>query len=82
MKYCRAKKATEKLKILAEYKISKNEIKMKTRQAKKYITRIYSKKIKQIYQKLGKLFALLSMWEEKLNLIHASENIMALYFSI
>ena len=70
MKYCRAKKATEKLIILAEYKTSKNEIKMKTRQAKKCITRIYSKKIKQIYQKFGKLFALLSMWEEKVNVLH------------
>ena len=43
IKYCRAKKATEKLKIHAEYKVLRNEV----------ISRIYLKKIKQIYQKLG-----------------------------
>ena len=64
VEYCRAKKTTEKIKIHAEYKVLRNEIKMKTKQAKKNITRIYSKKIKQFYQKLGKLFALLSMWAE------------------
>ena len=60
IKYCRAKKATEKLKIHAEYKVLRNEVKMKTKQAKKNITRIYLKKIKQIYQKLGKPFTVLS----------------------
>ena len=44
---------------------------MKTKQAKKHY-RTYSKKIKQICQKLRKLFALLAMWVEKLNLLHAS----------
>ena len=44
---------------------------MKTKEASKIITRICWKKIKQIYQKLGKLFPLLSMWEEKVNLLHA-----------
>ena len=44
IKYCRAKKETEKLKIHAEYKVLRNEVKMKTKQAKKIITRIYSKK--------------------------------------
>ena len=44
---------------------------MKTKQAKKNITRIYLKKIKQIYQKPGKPFALLSKLEEKVNLLHA-----------
>ena len=61
IKYCRAKKAREKkLKIHAEYKVLRNEVKMKTKQAKKNITRIYLKKIKQIYQKLGKPFTVLS----------------------
>ena len=46
IKYCRAKKATEKLKIHAEYKVLRNEVKMKTKQAKKNITRIYLKKNK------------------------------------
>ena len=45
--------------------------KMKTEQAKKNITRIYSSKIKQIYQKLGKPLALLSKCEEKVNVVHA-----------
>ena len=31
-KCCRAKKATEKLKFHAEYKVLKNEVKMKTKQ--------------------------------------------------
>ena len=35
IKYCRAKKATEKLKIHAEYKVLRNAVKMKTKQAKK-----------------------------------------------
>ena len=57
IKYCRAKKAREKkLKIHAEYKVLRNEVKMKTKQAKKNITRIYSKK---------------SKWEEKVNVLHA-----------
>ena len=60
IKYCRTKKAKEKLKIHAEYKVLRNEVKMKTKQAKKNITRIYLKKIKQIYQKLGKPFTVLS----------------------
>ena len=59
IKYCRAKKATEKLQIHPEYKVLRNEVKMKTKQAKKNITRIYLKKLKQIYQKFGKPFALL-----------------------
>ena len=48
---------------------------MKTKQAKKNITRIYLKKMKQIYQKFGKPFALLSKWEEKVNVLDAPENI-------
>ena len=56
IKCCGAKKATEKLKIHAEYKVLRNEVKMKTKQAKKNITRIYSKK---------------SKWEEKVNVLHA-----------
>ena len=71
IKYCRAKKATEKLEIYTEYKVLRNEVKMKTRQAKKIITRTYSKILKEIYQKLVKLFAVLSMWEEKANVLHA-----------
>ena len=35
MKYCRAKKATGKLKIYAEYKILRIDVKMLTKQAKK-----------------------------------------------
>ena len=49
-KYCRAKKTTEKLKSQAEYNILRNQVKMKTKQAKKIITRIQSKKIKLIYK--------------------------------
>ena len=38
IKYCRAKKAREKkLKIHAEYKVLRNEVKMKTKQAKKIL---------------------------------------------
>ena len=66
-----AKKAAEKLKFHAEYKVLRNEVKMKTKQTKKNITRIYLKKIKQIYQKLGKPFALLSKWEGEVNVLHA-----------
>ena len=72
VKYCRARKAAEKLKIHAEYKVLRNEVKMKTKQSKKNITRIYLKKIKQTYQKLGKPFALLSKWEEKVNVLYVS----------
>ena len=71
IKYRRAKKITEKLEIHTEYKVLKNEVKMKTKQAKKIITRTYSKILKEIYQKLVKLFAILSMWEEKANVLHA-----------
>ena len=46
IKYCRAKKTIGKLKIHAEYKVLTNEVKMKTKQAKKNITRIYLKKNK------------------------------------
>ena len=53
LKYCRAKKATEKLKVHAKYKVLRNEVKMKTKQAKKILPADLSKKIKQIYQKLG-----------------------------
>ena len=59
----------QQTKINAEYKILRNEAKRKTKQAKKH--RIYSRKIKQTYQKRGKRFALLSMWEENVNLLHA-----------
>ena len=44
---------------------------MKTKQAKKNITRFYLKTIKQTDQKLGKPFALLSKWEEKVNVLYA-----------
>ena len=37
IKCCGAKKATEKLKIHAEYKVLRNEVKMKTKQAKKIL---------------------------------------------
>ena len=37
IKYFRAKKATEKLKIHGEYKVLRNEVKMKTKQAKKIL---------------------------------------------
>ena len=42
---------------------------METKQAAKKLPEFIRKKIKQIYQKLGKLFALLSVWEEKLNVL-------------
>ena len=72
IKYYRTKKATEKLKILAEDKIWRNEVKMKTKQTKKIISKIYSNIIKHIYQIFGKLFALVSsISEEKVNLLHA-----------
>ena len=40
LKYCRAKKATEKLKVHAEYKVLRNEVKMKTKQTKKILPNI------------------------------------------
>ena len=44
-KYRRAKKATEKLKNHAEYKVLRNEVKMKTKQAKKnYYQNLFEKK--------------------------------------
>ena len=69
IKYCRAKKTTEKFKIHAEYKVLRTEIKMKTKEAKKNITRIYSKKID--LSKNWEPFALLSKLEEKVNTLHA-----------
>ena len=41
-KYCRAEKSN----IHAEYKVLRNEVKLETKQAKKIITRIYSKNLK------------------------------------
>ena len=61
IKYCRAKKVTEKLKIHAEHKVLKNEFKMKTKQAKKKYYQELFEKTPQMYQQLGKLFALLSI---------------------
>ena len=44
-KYRRAKKATEKLKNHAEYKVLRYEVKMKTKQAKKnYYQNLFEKK--------------------------------------
>ena len=65
IKYCRAKKTTEKLKFHAEYKVLRTEVKMKTKEAKKKITRIYSKKIKQIYQKIGNYLLYCQSWRKK-----------------
>ena len=61
IKYCRAKKVTEKLKIHTEHIVLKNEIKMKTKQAKKKYYQELFENPPQMYQKLGKLFALLSI---------------------
>ena len=44
---------------------------MKTKQPKKILPGFFWKKIKPIYQKLGKPFVLLSKWEEKVNVLHA-----------
>ena len=38
---------------------------MKTKEAKKKITRIYSKKIKQIYQKIGNYLLYCQSWRKK-----------------
>ena len=66
MKYCRAKKATEKLKIYAQHKILKNEVKMKSKQAKEKTTGFIKKKIKQIYQKfISKSYSLYCQCESK-----------------
>ena len=71
--YCRAKKATKKLKIHGEYKVLRIEVKTKTKQTKKILPGFIRKKYnkKQIYQKLGKPFSLLSKWEEKVNVLRA-----------
>ena len=68
-KRLQAKKATKKLKIYAE--VLGNEDKMKTQHPKKILPGFFWKKIKPIYQKLGKPFVLLSKWEEKVNVLHA-----------
>ena len=47
------------------------KLKWKLNKLKKIITRTYLKKIKQIYQKLGKPFTLFSQSEEKVNVPHA-----------
>ena len=44
MNYCRAKEAKEKLKIQTEFNTLGNNVKVKPKQAKKNITRIYSKR--------------------------------------
>ena len=44
----------------------RNEVKMKTKQTKDLL-----EKIKEIYQKLGKQFAVLSKWQENVNVLHA-----------
>ena len=70
MNYCRAKEAKEKLKIQTEFKILGNEVKVKSKQAKKTLPGFIQKERQQIYQKLEKTFALLLMWKEKANLLH------------
>ena len=44
IKYCRAKKATQKLEIHVEYKVLRDEIKMNTKQAKKILPGFIRKK--------------------------------------
>ena len=65
------KKQRKNWKFKQNIKFLENEIKVEIKQAKKVITRVYLKKIKTVYQKLEKLFAVLSMWEEKVNVLHA-----------
>lgn len=60
LKECRAEKATEKLKIHAKHNILRSE---------KTLPGFFLKNIKLIHQKLGKLLTLLSLQEEKINLI-------------
>ena len=65
------KKQRKNWKFKQNIKFLENEIKVEIKQAKKVITRVYLKKIKTVYQKLEKLFAVLSMWEGKVNVLHA-----------
>ena len=65
MNYCRAKEAKEKFKIQTEFKILGNEVKVKSKQAKKALPGFIQKEKQQIYQKPEKIFALLSMWKVK-----------------
>ena len=44
IKYCRAKKATQRLEIHVEYKVLRDEIKMNTKQAKKILPGFIRKK--------------------------------------
>ena len=44
IKYCRAKKATEKLKNLAQYKVLRNEVNWKLNKLKKYYQDLFEKK--------------------------------------
>ena len=70
MNYCRAKEAKEKLKIQTEFKTLGNNVKVKPKQAKKTLPGFIQKEKQQIYQKLEKMSTQLSMWEEKVNLLH------------
>ena len=70
MNYCRAKEAKEKLKIQTEFKTLGNNVKVKPKQVKKTLPGFIQKEKQQIYQKLEKMSAQLSMWEEKVNLLH------------
>ena len=76
-----AKKATEKIKIHAEFEVLRNELKMKLSKLTKIISRIYSKKKKQIYQRLGKPYTLSSIWEVKVNVLYALLNNSLLLFN-
>ena len=71
LKYCRAKKATEKLKVHAEYKVLRNEVKMKTKQAKKILPADLFEKNKTDLSKTWKPFTLLLKWDKKVNVLHA-----------
>ena len=44
IKYCRAKKATEKLKNLAQFKVLRNEVNWKLNKLKKYYQDLFEKK--------------------------------------
>ena len=70
MNYCRAKETKERLKIQTEFKTLGNNVKVKPKQAKKTLPGFIQKEKQQIYQKLEKMSAQLSMWEEKVNLLH------------
>ena len=82
IKYCRAKKATEKSKTYVEYKILRNEAKFKTKQAINIYYEYLFEQNKTGVSKTWQVILCIGNVEKKVNALLAPQEITASYFSI